>query len=61
MDKWEKCNEALPEKDDFYSNLNMENIKDADYMHAKRVFNDFQVKTWVNIMICILKVAHYYR
>ena len=27
----------LPGKEEFYSNLNMEHIADADYMHAKRV------------------------
>ena len=38
MDKWEKFNEtSLPEKKEFYSNLTMENIADADYIHAKRV------------------------
>ena len=36
MDKWEKVNETtLPEKEEFYSNLNIENITDVDYMHAK--------------------------
>ena len=36
MDDWEKLNAAsLPEKEDFYSYLNMENINDADYVHAK--------------------------
>ena len=35
---WEKFNEtSLPEKDYFYSHLNMSNITDADYTHAKRV------------------------
>ena len=38
MDEWEKFNEAtLPEKEEFYSNLNMEDIQVADYIHAKRV------------------------
>ena len=38
MDGWEKCNErALPEKEEFYSNLNMEDITDAEYIHGKRV------------------------
>ena len=34
----------MPEKEDFYSNLNMEDITDADYMHVKKVFNDFEIK-----------------
>ena len=37
MEVWEKFNEALlPEKEDFYSHLNMEDINDADYAHAKK-------------------------
>ena len=37
LDGWEKLNEtSLPEKDDFYSHLNMEDITDADYAHAKK-------------------------
>ena len=45
MDDSEKFNETtLPEKDEFYSNLNMEDITDADYMHAKRVCKDFEIK-----------------
>ena len=38
MDKWEEFNEtSSPEKDDFYSNLNMESITEADYNHPKRI------------------------
>ena len=38
IDKWEKFNETLlPEKEEFYSNLNMEDITDADRIHRKRV------------------------
>ena len=29
---------------DFYSHLNMEDITDADYEHAKRVCKDFEIK-----------------
>ena len=37
MDDWEKFNEnTLPEKEEFYSNLNMEDIIDTDHMHATR-------------------------
>ena len=36
IDDWEKFNEtSLPEKEEFYSNLNMEDITDAGYMHEK--------------------------
>ena len=36
MDYWEKSNEILlPKKSDFYSHLNMEDISDEDYTHAK--------------------------
>ena len=41
----EKFNEtSLPEKEDFYSHLNMGDITDADYAHAKRVCKDFEIK-----------------
>ena len=30
----------LPDKDVFYSNLDMESITDIDYRHAKNVFNN---------------------
>ena len=58
----EKFNEAtLPEKEEIYSNLNMEDITDADYKQAKKVCKDFEIKkNWVNVMICILKVIHYF-
>ena len=29
---------------DFYNHLNMEDITDADYVHAKRVCKDFEIK-----------------
>ena len=44
MDIWENFNEtSLPEKEDFYSHLNMEDITDADYVHTKRVCKDFEI------------------
>ena len=37
MNSWKRLDEtSLPKKEDFYSNLNMENITDADYKHAKK-------------------------
>ena len=45
MDDWEKVNETLlPEKEYFYSQLNMEDLTDADYTHAKTVCKDFEIK-----------------
>ena len=45
MDDWEKFHEtSLLEKEDFYSHLNMEDITDADYVHAKNVCKDFEIK-----------------
>ena len=41
MDSWERFNEiSLPGKEAFYSNLNMEDITDVDYKHAKMVFKN---------------------
>ena len=34
----------LPEKEDFYSDLNMKHIIDGGYKHAKRVCKDFEIK-----------------
>ena len=38
MDNWEKSDETtLPPKEAFYSNLNLEDISDEDYVHAQKV------------------------
>ena len=38
MDEWEKTNETLlHKKGEFYSNLNMDDISDANYLHVKRI------------------------
>ena len=37
---------SLPEKEDFYSYLNMEDITDPDYTHGKRVCEDCKIKFW---------------
>ena len=42
MDNFERFSKTtLPDKDDFYSNLNMESITDIEYRHAKNVFHKF--------------------
>ena len=44
MDSWERFNEtSLPSKEDFYSNLNMEDIDDIDYRHGNNVFKGFKL------------------
>ena len=45
MDDWKKFNEAtLSEKAEVYSNLNIKDTTDADYMYAKRFCKDFETK-----------------
>ena len=45
MDSWERFSEtSLPSKEDFYSNLNMEDISDIDYRHANNVFIGFKLQ-----------------
>ena len=45
MNDWKRFSETLlPEKEDFYSSLNMKDFTDADYRHAKRVWEDFEIK-----------------
>ena len=46
MDDWEKFHEkSLPEKEEFYGNLNMEDITDLNYNHAKKNFKGFEIKS----------------
>ena len=50
MNDWEKCSETLlPEKEDNYIHLHIEDITDADYAHAKRVCKDFEKKKFRGI------------
>ena len=45
MDSWERFDEtSLPDKEPFYSSLNMGNITDVDYRHAKRVSKNLNNK-----------------
>ena len=44
MDSWERFDEILlPNKEDFYSSLNVEGINHFGYRHAKRVFKEFKM------------------
>ena len=42
---------TLPEKEEFYSNLTMENITDSEFVKI------LKYKIWVKIKICILKTT----
>ena len=45
MDSWRRFDEtSLPDKEAFYSNLNMEDITDTDYRHANKVFKKFKLR-----------------
>ena len=45
MGGWEKFDETtLPPKKAFYSNLNLEDISDEDYLHAQKVCDVFKIK-----------------
>ena len=58
MENWKKFNEeSLPEEEDFYCHLIMEDITEAGYALAKKVFKNFEMKIY-NIMICMFKAIH---
>ena len=60
LDDWEKFNEtSLPEKENFYSHLNMDNITDVSYVHANEFVKILKQKQLENIMICVFKATHY--
>ena len=45
MDIWERFNEtSLPPKKSFYSELNLEDIIDKDYLHAQKVWDVFEIR-----------------
>ena len=45
MDGWKKFSEtSLPEKEDFHSHLNLEDITDTDYGQKKRVCKENKQK-----------------
>ena len=44
MDSFNKFNEKLSAKEEFYSLLNNENISDEDYEHAENVWNTFELE-----------------
>ena len=60
MDECEKFDKrSLPEKEDFYSRQNMEDITSGDFRHVKRVWENLNLKTEVIIMIYTFKVLYF--
>ena len=56
IDDWEKFNETkITEKEEIYSDLNMADITDVDYIHVKRVHQDFEIKNFVEYNNLYLK------
>ena len=44
-DSWERFDEtSLPDKKSFYSELNLEDITDIDYVHAQKVFKESELE-----------------
>ena len=47
-------------KKNFIATLNKEDITDADYIHAKRVCKDFEIKNLGEYHDLLLRVMHYF-
>ena len=59
MDSWEKFNETfLPPKNNFYSELTLEDITDKDYKHAQKVFKEYCTDMG-DSHICMFKRIHF--
>ena len=70
MDSWNRFSEtSLPDKKDFYSCLNMENITDIECRHATRVFSEFKMNNLVDYhdlyvqsdMLLLADIFEYFR
>ena len=45
MSSWDRFEESqLPPIEAFYSNLNMSNVSEGDYQHAKKVWKEFGIR-----------------
>ena len=60
MDNWETFDtKSLLEKEAFYSHLNMEDITDADYLHAKQTCKDIEIKVLGEYHDLYIQATHY--
>ena len=57
MDSWQRFDETLPDKEAFYSNLNMEDITDVDYRHGKNLgdYHDLYVQSDTLLLADVLE------
>ena len=45
MDSWERFNEiSFPPKKSFFSELNLEDLSNKDYLHAQKVWEEFEIR-----------------
>ena len=60
MDSWGRFDgRLLPDKNAFYSELNLEDINDEEYIFAQKVLEEFKLKNLGIIMTCMFKVIHF--
>ena len=53
MDSWERFNEtSFPSKKSFYSELNLEDINDKDYLHSEKVCIWNKKFRWISWFVC---------
>ena len=59
MDNWERFNEtSLPPKKGFYSVLTLKDIREKDFWHGQKVFEEYCTDIMI-IMICMFKLIYY--
>ena len=60
MDSWERFDEnAIPPREAFYSELNLENITDKDYEYVKNVWEVFEIKNLGEYHVYVIAI-HFY-
>ena len=61
MDNWERFNEtSLLNKEAFYGSLNMDDFRDIEQKHAKRVFKNVSNKNLGDYYDLYVQMIHYY-
>ena len=61
MEHFGKINQrSLPEKEDFYSHINIEDITDSDYGHAKKVCKAFETQNLGEYLDLYVQINYFY-